>query len=370
MRNICRRLRRKYLLIFLYLIVLYCIKEFIFPFAFNPFTGWFPNEPKREIVSQRTRLHIPQRNATERELILLQMIFRHGHRAPFNLYPNDNHPESFWKEGLGMLTQLGRLQHYVMGDHLLKRYKSFITTNPKEVEVLNADSDRCQFGAFAFIAGLYSPAEEYRFTDEIRWQPVISRHYVDKRNRYVLSRRKCSVASDDEHEMKMSREADDMREKYAPLYNFWSEHSGRNIKDWTRAADLAKTLACERDYNLTMPEWALRYWSELQRQAGLSYYWNFRTKLIHRYRIGPLLKYMLKNMEDKIRGATPEKRVYVYSTHGSHLACLLMALRQYNMKAPPHASTIVLELWKENETNYSVRWLYFNSSNPEKRIHP
>ncbi|GFV98478.1 lysosomal acid phosphatase [Trichonephila clavipes] len=69
----------------------------------------------------------------------------------------------------------GRLQHYALGVHLQDRYKDFITTNPREIEMINSNNYRCQFGVYSFIAGLYSPTKEYSFTDEIRWQPIISR---------------------------------------------------------------------------------------------------------------------------------------------------------------------------------------------------
>ncbi|XP_054713150.1 prostatic acid phosphatase-like [Uloborus diversus] len=364
-----RRWRNSYLFILLYIIIFFMVKDSLFGAVQEFFSFIFQSEPKIELATViPTEPPITIRNVTKRELVLLQVVFRHGHRAPFNLYPNDPHPVTFWKEGLGMLTQLGRLQHYVVGDHLQKRYKDFITTNPTEVELLSADADRCQFGGFAFVAGLYAPSENYSFTKELRWQPIISKHYPNRANRFVLSRRKCAVAAAEEHEWKAGREGEDFRNRYRPFYNFWSEHSGRNVKDWTRAADLGKTLACERDYNLSVPEWGKTYWAQLEEQAGISYYFNFRTRLIQRYRVGPLISYLRQKIEQKVNGTTPDKKVYVYSSHGSNIACLLLAIGAYNMRAPPHASTLALELWLEDDRDYSIRWLYFNSSNPEKRM--
>ncbi|GFY44669.1 lysosomal acid phosphatase [Trichonephila inaurata madagascariensis] len=200
--------------------------------------------------------------------MLVQMLFRHGHRAPFMLYPYDPNSMLDWKEGMGMLTQLGRLQHYALGVHLQERYKDFITTNPREIEMINSNNYRCQYGVYSFIAGLYSPTKEYSFTDEIRWQPIISR------------------------------------------------------------------------------------------QA------NFQGK------VGPLLGFMIDKMNDKLLQREPEKKIYIYSAHGSNIACLLLALDQYNWKGPPYASTVVLELWKDDDEDYSIRWLYFNSTNPEKKVDP
>ncbi|CAL1291351.1 unnamed protein product, partial [Larinioides sclopetarius] len=83
------------------------------------------------------------------------------------------------KRELVLLQMLGRLQHYAMGIHLQQRYKDFITTNPSEVDMINSNNYRCQFGAYCFIAGLYAPRKEFIFTDDIRWQPFISKRSSD-----------------------------------------------------------------------------------------------------------------------------------------------------------------------------------------------
>ncbi|GBN39290.1 hypothetical protein AVEN_206040-1, partial [Araneus ventricosus] len=69
------------------------------------------------------------------------------------------------------------------------------------------------------------------------------------------------------------------------LYNFWSRNSGRLIDSWVLASDLGKTLDCEKEYNLTIPEWGLKYWDEFSMQTGITYYFNYGTKLIQKYRV-------------------------------------------------------------------------------------
>ncbi|CAL1291339.1 unnamed protein product [Larinioides sclopetarius] len=361
-----RPLIRNSLLILITLAVLFCIKDSLFEML----TGISALTEGNDFNNHESTSQPPTtRNTTKRELMLIQMLFRHGHRAPFMLYPYDPNSEDFWKEGMGMLTQLGRLQHYAMGVHLQQRYKDFITTNPKEIEMINSNNFRCQYGVYCFIAGMYEPTKEFSFTDEIKWQPIISRQ-AEYKGKSVLTRGKCKISDEDSYALKRSVEANRTKEKYHDLYNFWSRNSGRLIDSWVLASDLGKTLACEKEYNLTIPEWGLQYWDEFSMQTGISYYFNYGTKLIQKYRIGPLLGYMLEQIQDKILHRIPEKKVYIYSAHGSNIACLLLALDQYNWKGPPYASTIILELWKEDDQDYSIRWLYYNSTHPERRIDP
>ncbi|XP_015930621.1 prostatic acid phosphatase-like [Parasteatoda tepidariorum] len=306
------------------------------------------------------------KNGTKRELLLLQMLFRHGHRAPFMLYPTDPNNETFWKEGLGTLTRLGRVQHYRLGRHLQDRYKDFITTNPKEVELVSAESSRTQHGAYSFLAGLYSPKEEFQFTNELLWQPIISKNSGKYNN--ILTRSKCERLEKEFKALKNSKLANDTRARFEGIYKFWSTMSGRVIDDWHLANDLGKTFACEKKYNLTIPDWAYKYWKELQIQTALNYYFHYGTKELLRYRIGPLIGFMVEKMKDRIK-MNREKRVYIYSAHGSYIAQTLMILNRYNWREPPPASTMVLELWKE-EDDYTIRWLYFNSTSPEIHVEP
>ncbi|CAL1291350.1 unnamed protein product, partial [Larinioides sclopetarius] len=167
-----RKLIKNFLLTLITIAVLFCLNDRLSEILTGISTLTGENHESTGQPSTQT-------STVKRELVLLQMLFRHGHRAPFMLYPYDPNTEDNWKEGMGMLTKLGRLQHYAMGIHLQQRYKDFITTNPSEVDMINSNNYRCQFGAYCFIAGLYAPRKEFIFTDDIRWQPFISKRSSD-----------------------------------------------------------------------------------------------------------------------------------------------------------------------------------------------
>lgn len=51
------------------------------------------------------------------DLVLVQIVFRHGDRTPTSLYPNDPYGPTIWDKygGLGELSQKGMQQHYAYG---------------------------------------------------------------------------------------------------------------------------------------------------------------------------------------------------------------------------------------------------------------
>ena len=57
----------------------------------------------------------------ETELVMLQILFRHGERTPLYPYPNDPNDPSYWDKfgGLGLLTPTGKMQANNYGNILL-----------------------------------------------------------------------------------------------------------------------------------------------------------------------------------------------------------------------------------------------------------
>ncbi|XP_071039347.1 lysosomal acid phosphatase-like isoform X2 [Parasteatoda tepidariorum] len=273
----------------------------------------------------------------KRKLVLLQMIFRHGHRAPYQTFPSNPYNIFVWEEGYESLTKLGRLQNYVMGRHLQEMYYDFITTNPKEIQVFTSEAARSFYGSYAFVTGLYAPKKEYQFTEEILWQPITS---ITSESVTILGRGDCLRAELEEYAFAKTKLFNETNERFRLFFRYLSFHVGAKVDTCLVAARVAKTLNSQEAYNLTSPKWALLYWEELQHQIVLNYYFRYATKTLIRLR------------------------------HGSTINQVLFSLNQYNNLETPMAATFIAELWKERKNKYSVRWLLFNSSNPEKHINP
>lgn len=114
--------------------------------------------------------------ADETQLVLVQIVFRHGDRTPIEVYPNDPHKADAWDKygGLGQLTQTGMKQHYAYGEYLRNRYTPFLNTyyNRERVSVKCTDYDRTMMSAQSLLASLYRPTDFQVWNANLTWQPI------------------------------------------------------------------------------------------------------------------------------------------------------------------------------------------------------
>lgn len=311
-------------------------------------------------------VHLVSTQSTD-GLQYLQILFRHGDRSPIRLYPNDPNPESFWTEGLGMLTKLGRQQHYQLGKYFHNRYEDFISTSPVEVDVLSSDVDRCLKSALANLATFYRPSPEWEFEKGFEWQPITILYYPKDEDRYLESDSYCPRAFEEKNKILSSPKAQEIIKQYKGLFKNLTDFSGTDIENWIDASYLFDVLKIEKKYNLSIPSWATENWEQLHHISDMSFYWTYDSELMLRLRAGPLIGKILKNMKNKIMGKIPEKKVQIYSSHDTNVALVMQALNVANWKAPPYCSSLLFELHRKNES-YFVRIYFSNSTAPEKEI--
>ncbi|KAG7260283.1 hypothetical protein CRUP_015955 [Coryphaenoides rupestris] len=68
--------------------------------------------------------------------------------------------------------------------------------------------------------------------------------------------------------------------------------------------------------------------------------------------VGPLLHMLMENMEEKLQGtaAEPNRKLFLYSAHDTTLIPCLMAMGIFDMRWPPFAADITLELHQHKQT--------------------
>ncbi|GFR32876.1 testicular acid phosphatase homolog [Trichonephila clavata] len=304
------------------------------------------------------------------KLLFVQILFRHGDRAPIDLYPNDPNPVSVWPEGLAKLTQLGKKQHYALGKFFRSMYENFTTSNPLEVNVISSEVDRCLKSAETNLASFYAPSPQWSFDTQFKWQPI-SVHYIPKmEDRYLEVESYCPRATEELENVVKSAEGQRIIQEHEFMFKNLTFYSGNPIDNWTTANYLHDVMYIEKKYNLTVPTWIEPFWDELTYVSNMSFYWSFNSPLLHRLRAGPLLQRIINKMNDKINGDTPDLKFQIYSAHDTNIAIVLDALNLFDMNAPPYCSALLFELHEMSNGEKTLRLLYQNSSKPEEKIDP
>uniref|UniRef100_A0A915CNJ5 acid phosphatase n=1 Tax=Ditylenchus dipsaci TaxID=166011 RepID=A0A915CNJ5_9BILA len=178
---------------------------------------------------------LAKRDAEGNKLLLVQMVWRHGDRAPLQNYPTDEHQENVWPLGWGELTPIGMQQAFELGQLIQKSYMSgdqpFLnkTYTPKEVHIQSTDVNRTLITAMSNLAGMFSQGSHPSAAGwPNNWTPVPvhtlpeSEDYVG--NTYICCPRAEQIYAD----IKKSPEFIRFNEKWAPFMQFLTNNSGRN----------------------------------------------------------------------------------------------------------------------------------------------
>ncbi|KAH6939485.1 hypothetical protein HPB50_018570 [Hyalomma asiaticum] len=115
-------------------------------------------------------------------------------------------------------------------------------------------------------------------------------------------------------------------------------------------------------HNYTVPKWAKELWKDMMYQSDQSFVFLTKTPLLKRLRAGLLAANLSRNLEEAAQNKSQYK-VFMYSTHDTEISAILDALGVFDGHAPPYCSALLLELWKDGPSNFSVRGFTLNAFN-------
>ncbi|KAJ0070248.1 hypothetical protein NL108_007597, partial [Boleophthalmus pectinirostris] len=328
--------------------------------------------------------------ASPYELQLVQVLFRHGARTPLKTIPNIMEVNLFWVPTLleppphthidfvvtdlnggprpfapleedyrknvlsggsfaGQLTTLGMQQLYELGKRLRQRYiedSPFLSPafSPAEVYVRSTNIWRTIESAKCLVAGLFQQKQK-----EIL--PILT---TDAETEILYPNfRGCKL----------------LKILGGPR---WAESSAlpdiaadlRSIQEALGIAAVAQKvdfilirddMVARETHGLPCPP-ALDTWRNKVEQRAVDmmcYIYNPEKRESLQLCVGPLLHIVLSNIEDKLQRASlePNRKLLLYSVHDTTLIPCLMAMGIFDMRWPPYAADITLELYKHRQTN-------------------
>ncbi|CAJ0918820.1 unnamed protein product, partial [Mesorhabditis belari] len=311
------------------------------------------------------------------ELLNVQVIFRHGARTPIRRFKAIV-PGEYEKKPIGALTTRGLRQQYETGLKLKSRYidkyrlvsKSF---NQYETLVLSAMDDRCLQSAVANMAGFYSNpelGEDWPFN----WMPVPI-HTGTYPDRIFEPGQGCPRYTQTKDERAQLPAFKEFEEKYQEIITDFVANTGEKWRNLLELNPFVDAMICAKEQNLTFPDWlTLERLTEARWAINkyFDYQWGHelngeRNELVVALRAGPMLKALISNFTQN-----STHKYTAYSAHDSTLLAVLTALgkrTQYDILEndwPDYAATMVFELWKMDDGQLRVKFLYsYNSVDPK-----
>ncbi|XP_063984985.1 prostatic acid phosphatase-like isoform X1 [Diachasmimorpha longicaudata] len=312
---------------------------------------------------------LPSSRAGDPELgniVLANVLFRHGDRTPLDPYPNDPwRNESLWPVPFGQLTNLGKHQHLELGrwfraryDQLLPRKYSF-----HDIYIRSTDVDRTLMSAEANLAGLYPPVGE-QIWDTLKWMPIPVHTSPEKEDNVLSGKKYCARYNYELNRVLNSLKMRKIIQDHQKLFDYLTKMAGKKIDDLEQLNYLYNNLFIESIYNRTLPEWTKPiYPDKLQPLAALSFETQANNKILQRLRMGLLVKEMVDHMVQKSRNAlVPDRKLFMYSAHDDTVANLLMTLGLFEPHCPPYTATILIELRQNAKSQFVVTISYKNST--------
>ncbi|XP_075950737.1 lysosomal acid phosphatase isoform X3 [Anarhichas minor] len=264
-------------------------------------------------------------------------------------------------------------QHFDLGHFLRNRYRVFLNESydRREISVRSTDYDRTLMSAEANLAGLYPPAGQQVFTQDLKWQPIPV-HTVPQREERLLSYplgdcpRYKQLMNETEH----TEEFINITTTYQDIIELVKNETGLNDTNVENMWSVYDTLFCESRHNMTAPDWVtpdvmekLRVLKDFGFQVTFGFY---KQQEKSRLQGGILLGEIVKNLS-KMAVPDPKQRMkmMMLSAHDTTVAALQSSLNVFNGQQPPYASCQIIELYRDDNGSASVSLFYRNDSTVE-----
>lgn len=248
------------------------------------------------------------------------------------------------------------------------------------------------------LASLYPPESVQKWNPDLNWQPIPFIYEKKARDwllwptncpKYVYFvlikenlmniKKKIFYRYKQEYE-KVLKSSEILKriEKFQPLMDRLTKLTGKEIKSMRDVLILHSTLDCENSMNLTIPEWGKEYLNNGQLSAVGNFQVELRNynkmlkklnggkfKMMYEIHVqffgyflylsilGVLVRKMIDDMIAAKNGTLEKgRKIIMYSAHDLNLGGQILTLGIAEPHIPKYTSSVILELYKNNEAYF------------------
>eukprot|EP01114_Cavostelium_apophysatum_P005511 TRINITY_DN1662_c0_g1_i1.p1 TRINITY_DN1662_c0_g1~~TRINITY_DN1662_c0_g1_i1.p1 ORF type:complete len:414 (-),score=73.82 TRINITY_DN1662_c0_g1_i1:50-1291(-) len=324
------------------------------------------------------------------QLVQVQVIMRHGSRAPYDEIPN--HP-AYWNCTLdilevpvngnepevninriyrknyikneetllgncaeGELTYAGYLLQLNLGTTLRTKYidgMGFLDSNynPQQIYVRSDDIPRTFQSAEAHLLGFFPPESRTE-------AQIIQINTIDLSKEYMQANNRCPAFMQHCNDVQNTSEWQAVLQQYEPLKQklqvSWNSSS---IPWWIGTFGSIESRDAN---NVPFPPGVNdNIYQELENISVWQIYQLYSNPQYTQLGIGPFVQELYDNMVDRVSNGILDPRWKLYSAHDTTLAFLLIGFGAWDGTAwPPYAGNILLELYIDDNGDFFVQFLY------------
>nr|CAD7411089.1 unnamed protein product [Timema cristinae] len=179
---------------------------------------------------------------------------------------------TIWPEGIGQLTNRGKLQMWELGRYLRQRYGWLVPEvySPEDTLMTSSDVDRCLMSAQLVLAGLYPARGSQVWNPSLDWQPIPVHSTNPGQDKLIRMDAPCPAYSK-EYELAINSSV---------IQNFTREHADvfriLNDQGWpaTRIDQINgvyDSFKIEESRGLILPDWATSIYPDKLREVLETY---------------------------------------------------------------------------------------------------
>lgn len=299
-------------------------------------------------------------------LRLVIIFFRHGARTPLKSYKSDPFKNYQWPDGLGSLTNAGKLQLYELGKKYRAYYANFIPEEyyEKDVYIKSSDKSRCMMSAYTFLAGLFPPTERQLWHPEILWQPIPVHSLPRQLDNIVAATKPCKAWKAMYDGLLENVNSDP---KFTEVFDYLSKYTNQSVRSVLDVDFLYSTLQTQQEAGLKLPEWTKNVFPHKMKVpfmlslALLSY-----NSTLQKFHTGPLLSEIRQYIKESVSHTSVDRSLYIYSGHDVNIVSLWRAFGFEELLEPEYGASLTIELHEEVEQDsFFIRLFYRNNTKVE-----
>jgi len=305
----------------------------------------------------------------QEKIIFAATLIRHGDRSPIHHIKTS---PCTWTPGLGELTPVGINQEYLLGKSLRARYVDELGLLPPKyrddsIYARSSDYNRTIMSAQAFLCGLYPPGtgplldnSEPALPGALQLIPV--RTVPRDQDYLILGHNRYEKRFDEVLHTTVFNTLpwQKMTASCADRFPNWSRIFGRKIENLEDLITPGDNVNVRLLKGVPLPEGLTEVEArEIIRLFKWAMAQGYKQKEISRLIAGDLLWDVFEHMQQAVKGRD-EYRFVLYSGHDSTVLPVMAALGVPLDTAPPYASNICFELYRDTE-KYHVKVRYNGS---------